>query len=304
MYLLGCEYPNMLHFAMQLHGYEIAPLALGFILNLAVAHRIWHAGLSKEYPALFRYCLANAIAMVGGVIFSRYADSKVFCFYCYYYWFSNIVVDSLALAVTLEIFRDIFKPYEALRHFGTLMFRWIVAVMILVSIVSALSTGSAHPADILANTTAMFDRGLAILQCGIVLFLLLSNRFIGISFRERVFGIAVGFGVTASTTLLVLSVLHWAPASMVQPLGAVMSFAVCVGEGIWLGYFFLPQPERRLSDALPESRRWEYALASIHSPAPEGLFLSSIDRTVERLLTKNNVATQQKPKDEKHWFGD
>lgn len=301
MYLLGREYPNMLHLAMQLHGYEIALLAVAFVLDLAVAYRIWNAGLAKEYPALFRYCTTNAAAMVGGTLFSRFATVEV---YCYYYWFANIAVDALALAVTLEIFRDIFKPYEALRHFGTLMFRWIVTVMVLVSIVSALSTGSLRAADILNSMSAMFDRGLAILQCGIVLFLLLSNRFIGISYRERVFGIAVGFGVSASTTLLVLSVVHWAPASMIQPLGAVMSFAVCLGESIWLGYFFLPQPARRLSDAMPESRRWEYALASMHSPAPEGLFLSSIDRTVERLLTKNNVATQQKSKDEKHWFGD
>jgi hypothetical protein len=301
MYLPEREYPNMLHLAMQLYGYEIALLSVAFVLNLAVAYRIWNAGLAKEYPALFRYCSANAAAMIGGTFFVRYASPQV---YCYYYWFSNIVVDGLALAVTLEIFRDIFKPYEALRHFGTLMFRWIVAVMMLVSIVSALSTGSLNAAEILNSTTAMFDRGLAILQCGIVLFLLLSNRFIGISYRARVFGVSVGFGISAATTLLVLSVTHWAPASMIRPLGGVMSFAVCVGEAIWLGYFYLPQPERKFSDALPESRRWEYALASMHSPAPEGLFLTSIDRTVERLLTKNNVATQQKSKDEKHWFGD
>jgi hypothetical protein len=301
MYLREREYPNMLHLAMQLYGYEIALLSVAFVLNLAVAYRIWNAGLAKEYPALFRYCTANAAAMVGGTILVRYASTQA---YCYYYWFSNIVVDALALAVTLEIFRDIFKPYEALRHFGTLMFRWIVAVMMLVSIVSALSTGSLSAAEIMNSTTAMFDRGLAILQCGIVLFLLLSNRFIGISYRARVFGVSVGFGISAATTLLVLSVTHWAPASMIRPLGGVMSFAVCVGEGIWLAYFYLPQPERRLSDDLPESRRWEYALASMQSPAPEGMFLSSIDRTVERLLTKNNVATQQKSKDEKHWFGD
>jgi hypothetical protein len=150
----------------------------------------------------------------------------------------------------------------------------------------------------------MFDRGLSILQCGIVLFLLLTNRYLGISFRQRVFGIAVGFGMSASVTLLVLSVVPWVPGSMIQPLGGAMSAAVCVGEGIWLAYFFLPQPERRISAAMPESRRWEYALASIQSPAPEGMFLNSIDRTVERLLTKNNVDTKQKEKEEKHWFGD
>ena len=286
---------------MQLFGYEIALLSIAFILVVAVVCRIWMTGQVKEFPALFRYCVASAIVMLSGPIVVRYASEQV---YCYFYWFSNLVIDGLALAVTLEIFRDIFKPYEALRQFGTVMFRWIVAVMVLVSVVSAVSTGSVHPADIINSVSVMFDRGLAILQCGIVLFLLLSNRYIGVSYRQRVFGIAIGFGFNAAVTMLVLSAIHWVPSSMVRPLSGVMSLSVCVAEGIWLTYFFLPQPERRISEAMPESRRWEYALASIHSPAPEGLFLSSIDRTVERLLTKNNVATQTKPKDEKHWFGD
>ncbi len=291
----------MLHFAMQLHGYEIALLVAGFVLEAAVVYRIWQAGLVKECPALFRYCSANLLAMIGTALCLRFASQQV---YCYFYWFENIVIDSLALAVTLEIFRDIFKPYEALRHFGTVMFRWIVAVMVLVSVVSAVSTGTMHAAAIVNSVSMMLDRGLAILQCGIVLFLLISNRYIGISYKQRVFGIAVGFGIGAAVTLLVLSVIEWVPTSMIQPLGGVVSFAVCLGEAIWLTYFFLPQPERRISDAAPESRRWEYALASMHSPAPEGMFLSSIDRTVERLLTKNNVAPQAKAKEDKHWFGD
>lgn len=291
----------MLPLAMQLHGYEIALLAIGFTLQVAVAFRIWNAGLIKEYPALFRYCAVNTAMMAISPVILRYGSNEL---YCYFYWLEGILVDILALGVTMEIFRDVFKPYEALRHFGAIMFRWIVAVMLLVSVVSAVSTGSVQAADLFNSVSMMFDRGLSILQCGIVLFLLLTNKYLGISFRERAFGIAVGYGLSAAVTLLVLSIAHWAPASMIQPLGGVMSFSVCAGSAIWLGYFFIPQPERRISEAMPESRRWEYALASIHSPAPEGMFLSSIDRTVERLLTKNNVDTKQKPKEERHWFGD
>jgi hypothetical protein len=42
----------------------------------------------------------------------------------------------------------------------------------------------------------------------------------------------------------------------------------------------------------------------MHAPSPEGLFLTSIDRTVEKLLLKNNVAQQAKEKEDRHWFGD
>ena len=209
----------------------------------------------------------------------------------------------MALGVMLEMFRDIFKPYEALRHFGTVMFRWILGVLVLVAL-SAASAAQFHAVNLLNCGSEAFDRGLMILQCGIVLFLLLSNRFLGITYRQRVFGIASGFGITAAVSLIVLCVLHWAPHTMAGPLFASMNVAARIGDVIWLVYFFLPQPERLISQAMPESRRWEYALASMEAPAPEGMFLSSIDRTVERLLTKNNVATHQPSKEDKHWFGD
>jgi hypothetical protein len=291
----------MLHLAMQLHGYELGLIVLGTVLQSAVAFRIWQAGLAKEHASLLRFCIGAVATTIAGVLALRFTSEQV---YCYVYWVSQFVVDGFALAVMLEIFRDIFKPYEALRHLGTIMFRWILAVMVLVSVVSAVSTGSIRLSELMYSISMMFDRGIMILQCGIVLFMLLTNRAIGISFTQRVFGIAVGFGLNASASLLALSVAHWIPSNMVQPVGAAMGICGCLSEAIWLTYFFIPQPERRISDVAPESRRWEYALASIQSPAPEGMFLTSIDRTVEKLLVKNNVATQGKPKEERHWFGD
>jgi hypothetical protein len=286
---------------MQMHGYEVALLAAAFLLELGVVYRIVTAKLTKEYPSLLRFLIANLIAMAATPFFVRFATQDV---YDYFYWFCDLTIDCMALAVVMEIFLDVFKPYEALRKFGTLMFRWVVAVLVLVSVASTVSAGRLHAAELLNTGCVMFDRGLMMLQCGVVLFLLLTNKYLGISYRSRVFGISLGFGVIAAVSLLVWSTLHWVSHDMVSPLFGLMNLAARIGDFIWLVYFFLPQPERRLSDVMPESRRWEYALASIQAPAPEGLFLTSIDRTVERLLTKNNVATGSKSKEDKHWFGD
>lgn len=292
----------MLRFVMaQMHGYELILWVLGILLPLAVAIKIWRSGLASEYPALVRFNIATTLGAIACALASRFGSFQLFC---YLYWFVALVTDCLALAVTLEIFRDIFKPYEALKQLGTVLFRWILAVLVVVSLVSALATGSMRVNDIIASVSLMFDRGLQILQCGIVLFLLFTNKYLGLSFRHRVFGIAAGFGVYASVSLMVLTLASWVPNAMVQPLGALMNVSGVTMLVIWMVYFYLPQPERRLSDVAPESRRWEYALASIQAPVPEAMFLTNIDRTVERLLTKNNVATQPKPKEEKHWFGD
>ena len=277
----------------QLHGYELLLLALGIILPLAVVLQIVRLGLATEYRALLRYNVATAVTVIACIIGMRYI-----------YWPLAILTDCFALGVMLAIFRDIFKPYEALRELGVVLFRWTLGVLVVVSLVTALSAGDGKILDVFNKSSLMFDRGLQILQCGVVLFLLLTYKYLGISFRHRVFGIAVGFGVYAAVDLLALSVSTWAPANVVTIASAVANASAMVGYAIWLGYFFVPQPERRISEAMPESRRWEYALASIQAPAPEGMFLSSIDRTVERLLTKNNVATQTKAKEDKHWFGD
>jgi hypothetical protein len=289
----------------QLHGYELLLLALGIILPLAVVLQIVRLGLATEYRALLRYNVATAVTVIACLIGMRYTTPhQAYIFYCYIYWPLAILTDCFALGVMLAIFRDIFKPYEALRELGVVLFRWTLGVLVVVSLVTALSAGDGKILDVFNKSSLMFDRGLQILQCGVVLFLLLTYKYLGISFRHRVFGIAVGFGVYAAVDLLALSVSTWAPASVVTIASAVANASAMVGYAIWLGYFFVPQPERRISEAMPESRRWEYALASIQAPAPEGMFLSSIDRTVERLLTKNNVATQTKAKEDKHWFGD
>jgi hypothetical protein len=289
----------------QMHGYELVIWLMGVFLPLIVALRIWQIGLTSEHVALTRYCVACCAALLieaGTLQFAPRAFTETY--YCYLYWALSIVTDGCALAVMLEIFREIFKPYDALQKLGTVLFRWILGILVVVSLVTALSSGDEKVVDVISKSLLMFDRGLEILQCGVVLFLLLTYKFLGISFRNRVFGIAIGFGLYASVDLMALSVASWAPAHLVTLAGAVANISAMVGYGIWLGYFFVAQPVRRFSEAPPESRRWEYALANIQAPAPEGMFLTSIDRTVERLLTKNNVATQPKAKEDKHWFGD
>lgn len=289
----------------QMHGYELLLSVLGLFLPVLVVGQIMRAGLAKEYRALVRYNIVTSLTVVAGLVAMQLkSPHQAYLYYCYVYWPLSILTDACALAVMLAIFRDIFKPYEALKELGVVLFRWTLGVLVVVSLVTALSAGDGKILDVFNKSSLMFDRGLQILQCGVVLFLLLTYKYLGISFRHRVFGIAIGFGLYASLDLLALSITTWAPENVVRMAGGVANAGAMIGYGIWLAYFFLPQPERRISEAMPESRRWEYALASIQAPAPEGMFLSSIDRTVERLLTKNNVATQAKPKEDKHWFGD
>ena len=46
----------------------------------------------------------------------------------------------LAFAVLREIFVQIFRPYESLREFGNILFRWAALVLILIGVVMTISS--------------------------------------------------------------------------------------------------------------------------------------------------------------------
>lgn len=285
----------------MIRWHEMFLMALSIGLPTAVAVEMCRLRVRKEFPALFWFATFSAASCAALLAAVLWANQEIFC---YFFWVNYVGGDILALAVMLGLFRGIFKPYDALSRLGTVMFRWTVAILLLVSLTSFAQNLHVDGARAMKSAMTVFDHSLQVLQCGVVLFLLLSSKYLGIGGHHRVFGISLGFGVAASINLLGLSVAPSLPVSWKSGLEIVLSCSVHVMFLIWLGYLYVPQPERRITDAPPESRRWEYALVGIQSPGPDSLFFSNIDRTVDRLLTKNNVVPQSKRKDDEQWFGD
>jgi len=75
--------------------------------------------------------------------------------------------------------------------------------MLLVSVVVAFSNSGNSDPLIQAITT--LQRSVRMVQCGLILFLLLFSRFLGVSKRQQSFGIALGFGLFASVELILIA---------------------------------------------------------------------------------------------------
>ncbi len=279
------------------HDVVVWALAIG--LPATVSLEMWRLRVRKEYPIVFWFCVTTTLT--SSLLLSVVSYPKI---YYYAYWGVYLIGDFFALAVMLEIFRGIFRPYDALRRLGTVMFRWTVAVLVLVSIASFASNLHLNRGGAVWSAMTVFDHSLQVLQCGIVLFMMLSSGYLGIPYRHRVFGIALGVGIASSINLIAVSLYHSVPANWMGVLNFLMMVSAQIAFVVWLIYLYIPQPQRRISEVAPESRRWEYALAGMQAPSSDSLFLSNIDRTVERLLAKNNITPAGKRKDGEQWFGD
>ena len=248
-------------------------------LQLGVLVVMIRRGLHREYPYFFNYTLLRVLSDV--VLFVMHKQS--YTLYYFSYWLSAALSALISFAVLYEIFQHAFRPYEALRDLGVILFRWSALVILLVAGMWAATSG--HPAQegSITNAILLVERSVRLMQCGLVFFLLLFSEYLGISRRNLLFGIAVGFGLFASVNMLVASGLSHAGVVHVSVLRWFNSGAYTLSALIWLGYTVLA-PARSTAPAAIRTPEWNSALEDARIPAVADSLLDSMDRTVERLL--------------------
>src|SRR5271165_5363478 len=103
----------------------------------------------------------------------------------------------------------------------------------------ALNSGNSAENGAITNTILLAQRSVRLMQCGLVFFLLLFSEYLGISRRSFLFGIALGFGLFASVSMLVTTALAHQSVLHVAILTRMNSGAYVLAVAIWLGYSIL-----------------------------------------------------------------
>ena len=201
----------------------------------------------------------------------------------------------VSFAVLQEIFKDAFRPYDALRDLGVILFRWCALVVFLVAGMWAITSWRANQIDNITNAIYLVDRSVRMMQCGLVLFMLLFSEYLGISRRNVLFGISVGFGFFAAVNMLVLTA--FAHDGTISKLAGsrISGCAYVVSTLIWLAYTALPAKERsaaKVPASVAASQKWDFALEDARNPPPAVSLLDNIDQTVERLLYHRRVESK------------
>ena len=251
-------------------------------LLLCVGSAMYWRKLHRTFP-VFSFYLAFQILNFG--ILFTILKLRPYSEFFYTYWTIQGLSLAIGFKVIHEIFLDVFRPYHTLKDLGSVLFKWAALVMLLVAGVVAASSGSDQ--DPLISAVSTVERCVRVIQCGLILFLLVFSKYLGVSRKQHSFGIALGFGGFASIELLMVALSgsnHLTPP-MVNLINAL---AYDLSILTWLGYALLKSPARDASANLLMSQRWEQSLIDIQHPVPGDSLIPMFEGMVDRAFSRTN----------------
>lgn len=265
----------------------------GPAVMLVTAIVMYRRKLNASFPMFYTYALFNVVSNIALFGFSQisYRD------YFYAYWVTTCLGIILGFLVIHEVFEYAIRPYAGLRDLARLMFHWVALVLLLVcGIIGFTSPGSNF--DHLVMVLVNLERGIRLMQVGMLLFIAVFSSRLGLTWRDLPCGIALGFGIFAAVQLTIFSLRaqlgpEW--NAIVSRIGS-LSFVVC--SVVWLGFTLLPQAARvRVSVPFhPVFDRWNQAalatsgtgVAQTAPPADQPTYLTDLQATVETIMEKSN----------------
>jgi hypothetical protein len=254
------------------------------VLEAGIAVVMLRRGQHRAFKYFFAYIVTRILDFAVMLWAYRCSDSVYFrissC--------STAISVALGFMVIHEAFLDIFRPFHTLRDLGTVLFKWAGLVMLLVAGVVSVSTPSSDtPPWVEAILTA--QRCVRVTQVGMVLFLLIFARYLGVSRKQHSFGIAFGFGMFAVVELLLVA--SWNGYRLGE---VAMSFtnmtAYAAALLTWLSYTIAKSPAREAASALLRPQRWEQGLTDIHHPLPADSLIPMFEGMVDRALSRTPIS--------------
>lgn len=250
-----------------------------------------------EFPMFFSY---NALAVAGGLILLLADSLKAsVAQYFYLYWVINTLLMLLEFGVMYEIFVKALQPYNGLIDLGKMIFRWAGVFLLIAASLTAAATVDSKMAKCVA-AVSLLERGLRLMQCGLLLLFFLFERRLGLAWRSYSISIGLGLGVCAAFSLSI-SYLHTRFATWGYALD-FLSFAQYFAIiSFWTVCFYLREPDRNNVLDSPSKlifQRWNDVLVTSHfSPATStgasfgslDTFLPNVEQTVDRVLARKIV---------------
>ena len=260
------------------------------LLQLSVAGVMFYRKLHKVFPVFFAYIVSQIL--IFAVQFPMFQLGYEH-YYVPTYWTCAAISLAVGFKVIHEIFLDIFRPYHTLKDLGSVLFKWAALVMLLVAgVVAAASPAAEQGSVILALVTV--QRCLRVIQCGLILFLLVFSNYLGVTWRQHSFGIALGFGSFAGVELALLA-LYSSNHVSETTISLVNMLAYNGAIVIWLVYAWIKSPARDASASLLKSQRWEQGLTDLQHPVSSDSLIPLFESMVDRAFSRTNGDTASDP---------
>lgn len=251
------------------------------VLQAAVAIVVWRRKLYKQFPVFLGYLLTQIGSFA--LTYSVYGLNPLWYFWLY--WGSMALDAVLSFKIIHEVFLDVFRPYHSLKDLGTPVFKWAGLVMMLVSVVVAASNSMDR--DPVAHAVMTLQRSVRLVQVGLILFLILFSRFLGVSRKQVSFGIALGFGVSATVELMLLAL---RAGGLIGMTNFNLINMTCCNLSIitWLGYSFSRVEARDGNVNHLQTQRWEQGLAALQPAESNDALIPMFEGMVERAFSRSS----------------
>lgn len=282
------------------------------LLWIAVGIALFRSKLFRRLPAVSTYFVIRGVSLVllDWVILAKgmpECGTTLYAIYFYSYWFFFVASAVAVFFAIQEIFHTVMEPAPGLRRLGIMAFRWvsIVSAIVAVGVVALpaadVATAGTQMTQLIGHAGLEMARCLDILELCLLAFLALSIHALGRSFRSRLFGIGLGFGIQAAGELITAALLVGNTGTgLNSSANLFLQSVTTIVLLTWTTYLVLPEPEaERQMIVLPPTSmlgRWN-ALANGLGQMPQlataqsttGFFLQDIEGVVERVLAKNPV---------------
>ena len=260
------------------------------LLQLSVAAVMFYRKLHKIFPVFFAYIVSQIL--IFAVLFPMFQLGYAHYYVCMY-WTCTAISLAVGFKVIHEIFLDIFRPYHTLKDLGSVLFKWAALVMLLVAGVVAAASPAAEQGSVIQALVTV-QRCLRVIQCGLILFLLVFSNYLGVTWRQHSFGIALGFGSFAGVELALLA-LYSSNHVSETTISLVNMLAYNGAIVIWLVYAWMKSPARDASASLLKSHRWEQGLTDLHHPVSSDSLIPLFESMVDRAFSRTNGDTASDP---------
>jgi hypothetical protein len=253
-------------------------------LELSVAAVMFSRKLHRTFPVFFIYLLSEVVIFT--ITFPIFQWGQYENFF-YAYWISAGISLAIGFKVIHEIFLDVFRPYHALKDLGSVLFKWAALVMLLVACVVAAASPAGQEGP-LVQAVGTVQRCIRVIQCGLILFLLVFSKYLGVSWRQHSFGIALGFGGFASMELTMVALNASGHASELT-VSFVNMLAYNAAILVWLTYVIVKAPAREVSAKLLMTQRWDQSLTDLQHPVPSDSLIPMFEGMVDRAFSRTST---------------
>lgn len=161
------------------------------------------------------------------------------------YWTSYAIEALLGFGIIFSLYKLAMAPLPGLQRLGTIMFRWAGAIGFALALSAAISPHFNGTSFIIMFVTQL-EKFQSVLTLCMLTFVTLASKPMGLSHRNKIFGVSLGLGVLATADLIASNFLPNAGLNMSSLLNVLNGSAICAALTIWSIYFALPEPKRRM----------------------------------------------------------